>query len=471
MRPWGWLPASTGVGPTPGRPYWQGADHVTRSILYHGLVILCAGALLVSTVGLSAPTQGEPSAVFAENGRIACTSNVDGDYEIYTYEPDGSDRRQLTTNTPTYDIEPTWSPDGTRIAFTSNRTGDPEIWIMYQDGSGPKQLTDADGEDRPGSFSPDGERIAFHSSNPPTGDLEIMLMDDDGTNVTALTDNLVLDSFAHISPDGEQIAFTSLRSGDFNVHTMDIDGSSVSQVTTAPGEDAHGSWSPDGAQIVFHSRRLLHTPALEIYRTNADGSGTPTRLTNDGGNDILSDNPFDAFPVWSPDGSRVVWSRTTNNGSTIDTFTMDADDGTNRTRVTSNPSGVFEIRCDWAARQPCTVTGSGTIAGTRGDDVICGSDGADSIRAKGGDDVVYAGAGNDDVKAGPGEDDVFGEAGADRIRGNSGDDTLFGDRGDDVVAGNGGDDVVSGSEGTDVVAGHGGTDECYGEETTACETG
>lgn len=443
---------------------------MTRVGGHHVIAVLCAGALLVSMVGMSAPKTGPMGPVSEENGRIACNSNVDGDYEIYSYTPDGSDRRQLTsTPTTTYDIEPTWSPDGTRIAFTSNRTDDAEIWIMYQDGSGLRQLTSEEGEDRPGSFTPDGERIAYHSSNPPLGDLEIMMMDDTGENKTALTSNLVLDSFAHVSPSGDRIAFTSLRSGDFNVHTMAIDGSEVRQVTTAPGEDAHGSWSPDGTGIVFHSRRLGHTPALEIYRKSADGSGSATRLTNDGGNNLVESNNFDAFPVWSPDGTRVVWSRTTNDGSSIDTFTMDADDGGNPTRVTTNPSGVFEIRCDWAPRRPCTISGSGTIVGTARDDVICGSDGADRINAKKGNDVVYAGGGEDHVRGGHGSDTVFARSGNDDVDGGNGRDTLFGDRGTDSLSGGRGDDVVSGSEGTDAVDGGTGQDECYGEQESRCE--
>lgn len=294
-------------------------------------------------------------------------------------------------------------------------------------------------------------------------------MDADGSDQQRLTDNNFQDSFAHVSPDGERIAFTtnrdSFQDGDgewvfeFEVYTMAIDGSDVQRVTVSPGEDAHASWSPDGSQLTFHSRRAPHGPRLEIYRMNADGSGDAVRLTED--------EVFDAFPFWSPDGTMIAWNRGFPPPA-LDVFTMDATDGSNKTNITNVAEGVFDFRCDWGRRLPCTVSGAGLIRGTGGDDVICGSDGDDRIIGQGGNDVVYAGDGDDHIVVAGGDDTVFGEHGDDRIIGGGGDDILFGDQGDDQIAAGGGDDVASGSEGTDRVDGGEGSDECYGETLSAC---
>ena len=40
-----------------------------------------------------------------------------------------------------FDAAPAWSPDGSRIAFMSNRDGNPDIYTMNPDGSDAKQLT------------------------------------------------------------------------------------------------------------------------------------------------------------------------------------------------------------------------------------------------------------------------------------------------------------------------------------------
>ncbi len=50
---------------------------------------------------------------------------------------DGNDRRQVTRGR-FRDFHPTWSPDGKRIAFHSTRSGNIEIWSVNSDGSGAK---------------------------------------------------------------------------------------------------------------------------------------------------------------------------------------------------------------------------------------------------------------------------------------------------------------------------------------------
>src|SRR5438552_14293280 len=57
--------------------------------------------------------------------------------QIWTINPDGSDRKQLTyTPYPYTADEPEWSPDGTVILYTSTASGSPATWLMHSDGSG-----------------------------------------------------------------------------------------------------------------------------------------------------------------------------------------------------------------------------------------------------------------------------------------------------------------------------------------------
>jgi Ca2+-binding RTX toxin-like protein len=65
-----------------------------------------------------------------------------------------------------------------------------------------------------------------------------------------------------------------------------------------------------------------------------------------------------------------------------------------------------------------TITGTGTIDGTAGNDVIVGSDAADVIDGKGGNDLICAlggddllsgGLGNDQLDGGTGDDNVIGD--------------------------------------------------------------
>lgn len=76
---------------------------------------------------------------------------------------------------------------------------------------------------------------------------------------------------AAISPDGSAIAFT--YKGD--IYTVPTDGGLARQITSNPAYDARPVWTPDGKRIVFLSDR---EGSDDIYITSATG-GTPRRLT------------------------------------------------------------------------------------------------------------------------------------------------------------------------------------------------
>src|SRR3954454_18070870 len=64
-----------------------------------------------------------------------------------------------------------------------------------------------------------------------------------------------------------------------------------------------------------------------------------------------------------------------------------------------------------------TITGTGTITGTPGNDVIAGSNAADTINGLGGNDVICGRGGSDKIDGGDGGDRIAGDTGLDTIKG------------------------------------------------------
>jgi Tol biopolymer transport system component len=365
------------------------------------------------------------------NGVIACSSNRDGNFEIYTFNPNGTELGVTRlTNNPASDGRPRYSPDGRQIAFESNRDGPQEIYIMNADGTNIRRLTfsgvpGVHGNSSP-AWSPGADQIAYQSTR--DGNFEVYRIDIDGQNDTRLTNLPVEESLPAWSPLGDKIAYNS-RAVDpsANVHLMNPDGTdkvSLPAPGNLPGtEDSWPTWSPDGSMIGFHSRRD-DPSGEEIYRMNRDGSNV-VRLTFNTG---PSPTNFDIFPAWSPDGTRIVWNSGRSAANFGEVYTMNASDGGNIVRITQNDA--VDQRCDW---QPiCTIYGAGDINGTPGNDIICGSDGPDRILGGGGNDIIL-GLGGDDQLLGnaAGNDRIFGGAGNDRITGQGGVDIIDGGIGND----------------------------------------
>ncbi|WP_251980640.1 TolB family protein [Salinibacter ruber] len=284
-------------------------------------------------------------------------SDNDGDAEIYTVRPDGSGLSQAT-NTVGASVQPTWSPDGSRIAFISNRDEDAngEIYTARPDGSDLRQVTDPanveDGQisDITPEWSPSGDRIAFtrdpDTTARDTTEARIYTVDPDGSDLRQVAEDKAIGLSPAWSPDGSRIAFTAPGPGA--IFTIRPDGSDLRQVTDRSNVDGNfgdisPAWSPDGSRIAFSSDRDEDANG-EIYTVDPDGSDL--KQITDGGN---SENRVsDLFPAWSPDGSRIVFASSRDQGPGLDIYTI-RPDGSELKRITNNDR--FDSRPAWLPSQ------------------------------------------------------------------------------------------------------------------------
>ncbi len=168
-----------------------------------------------------------------------------------------------------------WSPDGARIAYFAERDGNLDIYSVAADGTDEVRLTEDPAADHSPVWSPDGGSIAFVSER--DGDQDIVVMNADGSDQRDVSGNAVPDDFPAWSPDGGTIAFVSylegadpLTIGDGNAEVFVVapEGTSRRNISRHPAWDGDPAWSPDGTKLVF-TRRAGHG---ELYLMAPDGS-------------------------------------------------------------------------------------------------------------------------------------------------------------------------------------------------------
>ncbi len=127
-----------------------------------------------------------------------------------------------------------WSPDGSRLLYTTAQDGNDDVYTCRPDGTDVQRVTTSAISEGMPTWSPDGRQIAFMASADGSyGAYEIYVMDADGTDVRQLTHNTSYDGCPRWSPDGSLVAFESdlSRADHFEVYVMHPDGSDLRQVT------------------------------------------------------------------------------------------------------------------------------------------------------------------------------------------------------------------------------------------------
>jgi Tol biopolymer transport system component len=242
------------------------------------------------------------------NGKIAFTSDRDGNPEIYVMNADGTNQVRITNNAVVDDF-PTWSPDGTKIAFVSESpSGGYAIYRMNADGTNKAEITPINYEASLASisWSPDSRRIVFQDC------LDIVIVNIDDGIRQYLTNGPEWDSWPSWSPDGSKILFSRILHHDSShiysgtiMHTIKPDGTDLRELPNGHLSDGwnddHAHWSPSGDKIVF----LVNVWDfwLSIYTANADGTN---RQFFDGC--VWPNHCQDRLnPSWSPDGTHIIF--------------------------------------------------------------------------------------------------------------------------------------------------------------------
>ncbi|MBN1993841.1 MAG: PD40 domain-containing protein [Anaerolineae bacterium] len=228
--------------------------------------------------------QGIPAASLV--GTIAYPVFNGTDYDLYLGQADGSGTQFFRAHSS----QPAFSPDGNRIAFHSWQLDARGLMTMDVSGANLKQTTNFI-EDQLPSWSPDGSQLVLLSRR--SGDRRSQLIR--MGSFEELGQGVIIGEgeYPTLGPNG-QLVFKGWGNTPVGLHLASLAFDNLQPVTDTD-KDTAPALSPDGSKIAFMSNRDEN---WEIYLVNSDGSGLQ-RLTDDPANDGL--------PAWSPDGQVLAF--------------------------------------------------------------------------------------------------------------------------------------------------------------------
>jgi Tol biopolymer transport system component len=160
-------------------------------------------------------------------------------------------------------------------------------------------------------WAPNGKRIIFavgvfnafyngfnslflEQSQRSEGGAQIAVINPDGSGFEEMTTGPNNSAFPSMAPDGKRFVYRTFGPDGDGLKIMNVDTRAATMLTK--GYDNFPLWSPRGDLIMF--TRLVEGD-YDIYTVRPDGSGLK-KLTNSHGND--------AHQAWSPDGEQIVFA-------------------------------------------------------------------------------------------------------------------------------------------------------------------
>ena len=249
-----------------------------------------------------------------------------------------------------------------------------ELWVMDADGSNQTRLVEQlDPAISLGyaSWSPDGRQIiyarfAIPDMDATRSDADIWAVSSDGTDAHEVVAGDGMQWIPRVSPDGAHVAYTQEEVGgpwanagpvgpgpgagpgggaavgpiavplaNADLWQMTLDGSASPQrLTENAADDRAPVYSPDGSRVLFDSTRDGNT---EIYVMDL-ATSQEVRLTDDAGEDWGA--------TWSPDGTQIAFN--SDRSGTMDVYVMAADGSGVRRITTAEHPWIGNLAPSWS---------------------------------------------------------------------------------------------------------------------------
>ena len=275
------------------------------------------------------------------NNRFVYAKKLIDEYQIFSSNEEG-DLIQLTADAGS-SWRPRISPNREQIAFLSNKGIDTHIFVMNRDGSGLRQVTRElpirgyNNMEIDFSWSPDGTEILYMNN------ANLFRIRPDGTGLNHVAEAPQGFTFSEVDWTGQQdlivARVTGSTSYESDIFLINEEGEYVQQIfSDIPGATGGLQFSTDGNFVLYthdvsgfenETGRLLNSQIfLRDLRSN-----TTTNISQLSSKE-LGTNDLD--PRFSPDGSKIIFVNTNNDGISRKQVMVMEIDGQRRTMLFDN---------------------------------------------------------------------------------------------------------------------------------------
>jgi len=216
---------------------------------------------------------------------------------LWTIGFNGQDHKPLTSG-KSGNGNVAWSPDGEKIAYTSSEEGSSQIFVRWMDSGVSASITNLTESPANLRWSPDGSMILFSKFVPSSSSQRIADLPAPPQGAEWEKPAQVIDDVVYRRDGGGYV-----EKGSNHIFVISAAGGSARQLTFGDYNHSSASWAPDGEHIIFTADRSgnaeLDPNNEQIFEMNIN-SGEIMQITDKRG-------PHNN-PRISPDGNHIAYT-------------------------------------------------------------------------------------------------------------------------------------------------------------------